>query len=100
MDVQGAAHWLPSSPTWMPSGSGSTAGPTAGSHRARAGAGLRSLRGRVDIHGVHDRTAGIADRFAGAQVRPEKPADLDQAIQVMWESSPVADMATWRSPVL
>jgi hypothetical protein len=54
----------------------------------------------VDIHGVHDRTAGIADRFAGAQVRPEKPADLDQAIQVMWESSPVADMATWRSPVL
>ena len=49
---------------------------------------------------MHDRTAGIADRFTELKTRPEKPADLDRAIEVLWTSSPVADMATWRSPVL
>ena len=52
----------------------------------------------VDLHGVHDRTAG--DRLRNLQLQYEKPADLDRAIEVMWKSSPVADMATWRSPVL
>jgi dipeptidyl aminopeptidase/acylaminoacyl peptidase len=54
----------------------------------------------VDLHGVHDRTAGLGERFRALQAQYEKPADLDKAIEVMWKSSPVADIATWRSPVL
>jgi dipeptidyl aminopeptidase/acylaminoacyl peptidase len=52
----------------------------------------------VDLHGVHD---WIADAdMKDVQLRYEKPADLTQAMDVAWKSSPVADVATWRSPVL
>jgi dipeptidyl aminopeptidase/acylaminoacyl peptidase len=101
MDVQAAAHWLRERPDVDAERIGIYGGSYGGYLTALALARNSDLfAAGVDIHGVHDRTAGIADRFAGAQVRPEKPADLDQAIRVMWESSPVADMATWRSPVL
>jgi dipeptidyl aminopeptidase/acylaminoacyl peptidase len=53
----------------------------------------------VDIHGVHDRTSDLT-RFSNMALRPEKPSDLEQALMVMWQSSPVADMASWKSPVL
>jgi dipeptidyl aminopeptidase/acylaminoacyl peptidase len=53
----------------------------------------------VDIHGVHDWTTrnarGLMDRD-----RWEVPPDLDRALEVAWESSPVSSMSTWRSPVL
>ncbi|MEZ4588642.1 MAG: prolyl oligopeptidase family serine peptidase [Gemmatimonadales bacterium] len=49
---------------------------------------------------MHDRTPNAAERLARYQLAPEKPADLEEAMMVMWQSSPVADMATWRSPVL
>jgi dipeptidyl aminopeptidase/acylaminoacyl peptidase len=52
----------------------------------------------VDIHGVHDWTA---ERAAGLLApRYEKPADLQRALDISWTSSPIASVATWRSPVL
>ena len=53
----------------------------------------------VDIHGVHDWTA---ERVRGLLTRDryEQAPDAAQALDVAWESSPVASMATWRSPVL
>jgi dipeptidyl aminopeptidase/acylaminoacyl peptidase len=50
----------------------------------------------VDIHGVHDFTAD--SRIP--EFRAEKPSDLDRARQVFWQSSPVASVSGWKSPVL
>jgi dipeptidyl aminopeptidase/acylaminoacyl peptidase len=52
----------------------------------------------VDIHGVHNWTA---ERAAGLlENRYEKPPDAQRALDVAWHSSPVASIATWKSPVL
>ena len=53
----------------------------------------------VDIHGVHDFTADGGRRFGGADWRYEQ-TDRDSAAAVAWRSSPVASIATWKSPVL
>jgi dipeptidyl aminopeptidase/acylaminoacyl peptidase len=101
MDVQAAAHYLRSRPDVDPEHIGIWGGSYGGYLTALALARNSDLfAAGVDIHGVHDRTASLADRFMNAALRPEKPADLEQALMVMWQSSPVADMATWRSPVL
>ena len=52
----------------------------------------------VDYHGVHNWTSDDADRYT-PRWRYER-GDLDSARVVGWTSSPVADLATWRSPVL
>ena len=52
----------------------------------------------VDFHGVHDWS-----RILGEEVHPPvryEKGDWDQALKVAFESSPVAAVATWRSPVL
>ena len=52
----------------------------------------------VDIHGVHNWTS---ERAAGLlENRYEKPPDVQRALDVAWESSPVSAIATWKSPVL
>ncbi len=100
-DVVAAARYLASRPDVDPSRIGIWGGSYGGFLTALGLARNSDLfAAGVDIHGVHDRTAGIADRFSDMKTRPEKAADLDRAIEVMWTSSPVADMATWRSPVL
>jgi dipeptidyl aminopeptidase/acylaminoacyl peptidase len=100
-DVLAAAHYLRSRPDVDPSRIGIWGGSYGGYLTALALARNSDLfAAGVDIHGVHDRTAGIGDRLGSAALRPEKPADFEQALMVMWQSSPVADMATWRSPVL
>lgn len=53
----------------------------------------------VDVHGVHDWTAERARGMLTRQ-RYEQAPDLDRALEVAWQSSPVSSMATWRSPVL
>ena len=53
----------------------------------------------VDLHGVHDWYADISSAIQEAKARYEQ-ADLDAAVKVAWESSPVASIAGWRSPVL
>ncbi|MEB2775152.1 prolyl oligopeptidase family serine peptidase [Algoriphagus sp. D3-2-R+10] len=49
----------------------------------------------VDIHGVHD----LDGRYDLPETY-EVAADLDKAKKIAWESSPIADLATWKSPVL
>jgi dipeptidyl aminopeptidase/acylaminoacyl peptidase len=52
----------------------------------------------VDIHGVHNWTS---ERAAGLlENRYEKIPDVQQALDVAWQSSPVSSIATWKSPVL
>jgi dipeptidyl aminopeptidase/acylaminoacyl peptidase len=53
----------------------------------------------VDIHGVHDWTAERARGLLAAD-RYEKAPDAPAALEAAWSSSPVASVATWRSPVL
>ncbi|HEY2026740.1 MAG TPA: prolyl oligopeptidase family serine peptidase [Gemmatimonadaceae bacterium] len=53
----------------------------------------------VDLHGVHDWTADLASEFAAAAARYEHD-DVARARSVAWKASPVASIATWRSPVL
>jgi len=59
----------------------------------------------VDIHGVHDMTAGSSGAGAALQAAMSgssrfEPTDRERAAEVAWHSSPVSSVATWRSPVL
>jgi dipeptidyl aminopeptidase/acylaminoacyl peptidase len=56
----------------------------------------------VDVHGAHDRipaitTVQMAHALAGDGLTD---ADLRQALKVQFESSPIAAVPTWKSPVL
>jgi dipeptidyl aminopeptidase/acylaminoacyl peptidase len=52
----------------------------------------------VDIHGVHNWTAERAGPLL--ENRYEKAPDVQRALDVAWQSSPVASIAKWKSPVL
>jgi len=52
----------------------------------------------VDIHGVHNWTAERSQALL--ENRYEKPPDLQRALDLAWESSPISSIATWKSPVL
>jgi dipeptidyl aminopeptidase/acylaminoacyl peptidase len=52
----------------------------------------------VDIHGVHNWTAERAAPLL--ENRYERPPDLQRALDIAWQSSPVSSMSTWKSPVL
>ncbi|HKG47470.1 MAG TPA: prolyl oligopeptidase family serine peptidase [Pyrinomonadaceae bacterium] len=52
----------------------------------------------VDIHGVHNWTAERAASLL--ENRYEKVPDVQRALDVAWQSSPVSSIATWKSPVL
>jgi dipeptidyl aminopeptidase/acylaminoacyl peptidase len=59
----------------------------------------------VDIHGVHDFTAGGAGAGAANQAAMTgsqrfEPSDREQALAIAWRSSPVSWVESWRSPVL
>ncbi|GAB3222173.1 S9 family peptidase [Algoriphagus aestuariicola] len=49
----------------------------------------------VDIHGVHD-LDGRYDLPEGYEIAP----DYEKAKEIAWKSSPIADLGTWKSPVL
>ena len=56
----------------------------------------------VDIHGVHDRLPAVnptqlAHAIVGDGITE---ADLKQALKVEYDSSPIASVSTWKSPVL
>ena len=53
----------------------------------------------VDLHGVHNWIADFGSELTNQQLHYEK-GDIKQALDVAWQSSPVASMATWKSPVL
>ena len=60
----------------------------------------------VDVHGVHDFTAG--DSGAGSALQAAllrgsarfEPNDREKAQEIAWQSSPVSSVGTWKSPVL
>ncbi|HEX6648631.1 MAG TPA: prolyl oligopeptidase family serine peptidase [Pyrinomonadaceae bacterium] len=52
----------------------------------------------VDIHGVHNWTSERA--AALLENRYEKPPDVQRALDVAWQSSPISAVETWKSPVL
>lgn len=54
----------------------------------------------VDIHGVHDWVQAFGLKNLFTRRRYEMPVDAELALRTGWESSPVAHVATWRSPVL
>jgi len=56
----------------------------------------------VDVHGAHDRLSAITTtQMAHALVGDGiTDADLRQALKVQFESSPIAAVSTWKSPVL
>lgn len=53
----------------------------------------------VDLHGVHDWTAELLKDTGGRPKRYEQ-GDYDAFMKVAWESSPVAELSHWTSPVL
>jgi dipeptidyl aminopeptidase/acylaminoacyl peptidase len=53
----------------------------------------------VDLHGVHDWTGYVAKGTADRLAKVER-GDMEAAEKVAWDSSPVAYVSQWRSPVL
>ena len=53
----------------------------------------------VDMHGVHDWSSSVGARLEKQPKRYEE-GDAKEAMKVAFESSPIASMATWTSPVL
>ena len=53
----------------------------------------------VDMHGVHDWSAFL-DEWIGKQPKRFEKGDREEAMKVAFESSPIATMDGWRSPVL
>ncbi len=53
----------------------------------------------VDVHGVHNYTSENGRRM-GMGAWEFEPTDRDSAAVIAWRSSPVADIGTWKSPVL
>jgi dipeptidyl aminopeptidase/acylaminoacyl peptidase len=53
----------------------------------------------VDLHGVHDWSSSLGARLDKQPKRYEK-GDADEAMKVAFDSSPIASMSGWTSPVL
>lgn len=53
----------------------------------------------VDLHGVHDWSVYVKQGVLENESRYEKD-DATEALKVAWESSPVATISKWKSPVL
>ncbi|MBS0433142.1 MAG: S9 family peptidase [Proteobacteria bacterium] len=53
----------------------------------------------VDLHGVHDWTR-FNEGWIGQPPQRYEQGDREEAIRVAWQSSPDADVASWKSPVL
>ncbi|MEP7064999.1 MAG: prolyl oligopeptidase family serine peptidase [Gemmatimonadota bacterium] len=99
-DVQAGAAYLQSLPGVEASKIGIWGGSYGGYLTALALARNSDVfKTGVDLHGVHNWVADIGPELTNAQLRYEK-GDIAQALDVAWRSSPVASMATWRSPVL
>ena len=102
LDVKAAAEWLRLQPQVDPSRIGIYGGSYGGFLTALALARNSDLfAAGVDIHGVHDWTAdGCGGCGLLSRDRYEDAPDRTQALDLMWSSSPVASIKTWRSPVL
>lgn len=96
-DIRAAGEWLAAQPFVDPARIGVYGGSYGGYLTAMALARDSKLfAAGVDIHGVHDRSSRAMLNTAAYERAP----DAERAFEVAWRSSPVADMATWTSPVL
>lgn len=95
-DVVGAGLWLKSRPDVDPRRIGLWGGSYGGYLTAMGLSRASDLfAAGVDIHGVHDWNVGIAT------FRPDySPLDDPEAGRLAFESSPMASLDGWRSPVL
>ncbi len=99
-DIEAAGRWLAAQPFVDASRIGIYGGSYGGYLTAMAlGRHSDLFAAGVDIHGVHDRTAGRVRDFLQPD-RYERAPDAEEAAQVAWLSSPVAYVPQWRSPVL
>ena len=95
-DVKGAGLYLRSRPDVDPARIGLWGGSYGGYLTALGLARASDMFAcGVDLHGVHDWNLEIPHT-----VDPEDPQKAEQWARVAYESSPVADVKTWRSPVL
>jgi dipeptidyl aminopeptidase/acylaminoacyl peptidase len=99
LDIKAAGEWLKQQAFVDPSKIGIYGGSYGGYLTALALARDSKLFvAGVDIHGVHDFTVNL---LAGnLNDKYEKAPDLEKAIKTAWQSSPVASISTWKSPVL
>lgn len=95
-DVKAAGEYLANLPQVNPEKIGIYGGSYGGYLTALALARDSDLfKVGVDIHGVHD-----LDGRYDLSPNYEQAPDLDLARKTAWESSPIADLNTWTSPVL
>ena len=95
-DVQGAGLYLRSRPDVDPARIGLWGGSYGGYLTALGLARASDLFAcGVDFHGVHDWNLEVPHTLPA-----ENPQKLEAWARVAYESSPLADMKTWRSPVL
>jgi dipeptidyl aminopeptidase/acylaminoacyl peptidase len=94
-DVLGAGNYLRGRPDVDPAKIGAWGGSYGGFLTALALARASNIfAAGVDMHGVHEWQRS-------ANWRPSHDPDADsQTVKTAWESSPMASIATWRSPVL
>ena len=95
-DVQGAGLYLRSRPDVDPARIGLWGGSYGGYLTALGLARASDLFAcGVDFHGVHDWNLEVPHTL-----NAEDPQKLEEWARVAYESSPLADVKTWRSPVL
>ena len=99
-DVKAAGEYLRTLPQVDPARIGIYGGSYGGFLTALALARDSGLfAAGVDIHGVHD-WAGERARPLLTRERYETAPDLTEALDTAWRSSPISQVATWKSPVL
>jgi len=102
-DILAAGRYLQSRPDVDPNRIG-VWGASLGGYLTALALGRNSdvFAAGVDVHGVHDRlpainTTQLAHALVGDGITE---SDLRQALKVQFESSPIAAVSTWKSPVL
>jgi dipeptidyl aminopeptidase/acylaminoacyl peptidase len=100
-DVLAGARWLQARAEVDPARIGIWGGSYGGYLTAMALARNSDVfKAGVDLHGVHDWTQEHSGFFFHPGDTRYEKGDVDKAREVAWTSSPVADIARWRSPVL
>jgi dipeptidyl aminopeptidase/acylaminoacyl peptidase len=102
-DILAAGKYLQARPDVDPSRIGAW-GASYGGYLTALALGRNSdvFAAGVDLHGVHDRLPALNPaQFAHALVGDGLvEADVRQALKIQFESSPIAAVSTWKSPVL
>jgi dipeptidyl aminopeptidase/acylaminoacyl peptidase len=102
-DVLAAGHYLQSRSDVDPGRIGIW-GASLGGYLTAMGLGRNSevFAAGVDVHGAHDRIPTITTEQLARAIAGDgtTESELRQAIKVAYEASPIAAVATWKSPVL